>query len=68
MPLALHETLEAKEEGWAKASDFHFAMASNWHMDSANSAQIQINETTTLVNWMSGCITYTLGQLKFLNK
>jgi|SRR5947209_4606848 len=66
--ILLDETSNVKEEEWKKASDFHFAMASTWHIDAANSPQIQINNPKNLTSWMSGCISYTIGQLRYLNK
>jgi hypothetical protein len=64
----LDEVPNTKEEDWKKASDFHFAMASTWHIDATNSPQTQINDPKNLISWMSGCVSYTIGQLRYLNK
>ncbi len=51
-----------------RVSDFHFAMAAKWHCEENAPQQVPLNQVDELVRWMKGCISYTIEQLRYLNK
>jgi hypothetical protein len=49
-----------------EAKDFHFAMAAQWHIDEDHPLQENLDDVSSLIKWLTGCINYTRDQLEFL--
>jgi hypothetical protein len=48
-------------------AEFHYAMSARWHVQDG-SCQERLMTTDGLLNWIKGCISYTVGQLNFVTR
>lgn len=46
---------------------FHFAMGARWHDMDGGESHKQSLKVAGVQKWLEGCLTYTLGQLRFLH-
>jgi hypothetical protein len=57
------------ESEWNNSARFHFAMASRWHDETSSTNRLNEQpKVDQLPKWLSGCIAYTLNQLKYINE
>lgn len=56
---------EADLDHWENAQWFHFAMSSQWHTAHAQPIYADFDGIMTK-NWLSGCIKYTMDQIRWL--
>lgn len=59
------EEVKAENKKQKPFSKFHFAMAAEWHKNH-HQHQINFHSEESLINWLTGCITYIRDQLIFL--
>jgi hypothetical protein len=52
---------------WVGGGKFHFAMAARWRTEGRKSKNDDI-EMDGLFNWLDGCISYIIHQIKYLHK
>lgn len=50
---------------WDQGADFHFAMASRWHLDGPEAHQ-EVLEQAKVLKWLEGCVTYIVAQFEYL--
>jgi hypothetical protein len=57
------EQVEDKGESEAQLMRFHFAMSAAWQRGEENAHIAAITSVEALGNWLSGCLSYIVGQL-----
>jgi hypothetical protein len=50
-----------------ETSPFHYAMSAAWHVE-RGTCQERLTATSSLINWLHGCIKYTRDQLDYITK
>jgi hypothetical protein len=56
----------AEDPEWRSAPNFHYAMSSTWAIEGIGHHQANLTNVEDLVRWISSCIGYSQGQLRWL--
>lgn len=62
-----YELDERSASTWSGGEHFHFAMAVRWHIDGPE-APNELVDSERLIQWLQGCVRYTLEELTFLHE
>ena len=61
-----NEQASLKENDWDFETKFHFAMASQWHVN-GGTHRIVIDQEALLYSWLAGCVQYIKEQLLYVS-